>query len=117
MDNMTTFSIVRIVDALWVASQLRPEYMRTLAAAGFRSVINNRPDFEGGANQPTSTQLEAAARAAGPDCRHMPAPSAGHAWGQALSMASTVDALPHPVLAFCRKGRRSTALYRGKGAA
>lgn len=114
---MNTFSLVRIVDVLWVASQLQPEDMRTLAAAGFRSVINSRPGVEGGAGQPTSTQLEAAARAAGPDCLHLPAPSAGHAWGQALSMASTVDALPHPVLAFCRTGRRSTALYRGTGAA
>jgi uncharacterized protein (TIGR01244 family) len=30
-----------------VAGQLAPEAMAEAAAAGFRSVINNRPDFEG----------------------------------------------------------------------
>jgi hypothetical protein len=41
--------------------------MRVIAATGFRGVINNRPDFEGGADQPTSVQLEAAAKNAGLD--------------------------------------------------
>ena len=39
--------------------------MAEAAAAGFRSVINNRPDFEGGPTQPTNASIEAAARAAG----------------------------------------------------
>ena len=36
-----------------VAPQLAPEAMAEAAAAGFRSVVNNRPDFEGGPSQPT----------------------------------------------------------------
>ena len=48
-----------------VAPQLDPAAMAEAAAAGFRSVINNRPDFEGGPTQPTSASIEAAARAAG----------------------------------------------------
>lgn len=108
---MNSFSPLQIDAALSVASQLQPEDMPAISAAGFRSVINNRPDFEGGAGQPASAQLEAAARAAGLEYRYLPAPSAGYTTEQARDMAQAVRALPHPVLAFCRTGRRSAALY------
>ena len=55
-----------------VAPQLAPEAMAEAAAAGFRSVINNRPDFEGGPDQPTSRAIEAAARAAGLEYAWLP---------------------------------------------
>ncbi len=45
-----------------VAGQLDTAAMDWAAKAGFKSVINNRPDFEGGADQPTSAAIEAAAR-------------------------------------------------------
>lgn len=105
------------VDAgLAVAPQLHPQDMPALIAAGFRTVINNRPDFEGGPEQPTSAELEAAARSAGLEYRYLPVPPSGHTREQASRMARAVDALPAPVLAFCRSGLRSAALYRlGKG--
>jgi uncharacterized protein (TIGR01244 family) len=98
-------------DALSIAGQMRPEDMALLAQEGFRSVINNRPDFEGGPGQPTHDQLEAAARAAGLEYRYLPVPPAGHTVDQARAMVELVDSLPKPVLAFCRTGRRSGALY------
>lgn len=101
--------------ALSVAPQLSAEDMQKLADAGFRSVINNRPDFEGGPQQPLSAELEAAARAAGLHYRHLPVPPAGHTDHQAQEMATLVERLPKPVLAFCRSGRRGAALYaKGK---
>lgn len=102
-------------DALSVSQQLQPQDMQRLADAGFRSVINNRPDFEGGPAQPLGRDLEAAARAAGLEYRHLPVPPAGHTDGQAREMAQLVESLPRPVLAFCRSGRRGAALYlKGK---
>lgn len=109
---MNALSPEQIDATLAVAAQLRPQDMPAIAAAGFRSVINNRPDFEGGPGQPTSAELEAAARAAGLAYRYLPVPPAGHTPEQAGAMASAVEALPHPVVAFCRSGRRSAALYR-----
>ena len=50
--------------------------MADIAAAGFKSVINNRPDFEGGPDQPTNASLEAAARAAGLEYAFLPVQSA-----------------------------------------
>ena len=49
-----------------------PAAMAEAARAGFRSVVNNRPDFEGGPDQPTNAAIEAAARAAGLEYRFLP---------------------------------------------
>lgn len=97
---------------LAVTLQLAPADLEPVAAAGFRAVINNRPDHEGGAGQPTSAEIEAAARAAGLEYRHLPVPPSGQTPAQAQAMVQLVDSLPQPVLAFCRTGRRSAALYR-----
>lgn len=97
---------------LATAPQLAPADLGAVAAAGFRAVINNRPDHEGGVGQPTSAEIEAEARRAGLEYRHLPVPPAGHTVEQAQAMVQLVATLPHPVLAFCRTGRRSAALYR-----
>ena len=49
------------------AGQIGPEHLVQVVEKGFKSVINNRPDMEGGAEQPTSAQIEEAARVAGLD--------------------------------------------------
>lgn len=102
----------RIDDGVFVCAQLTPADMPALAAAGFRAVINNRPDSEGGAGQPTSAALEAAATAAGLAYSHLPVPPAGHSTDDGRQMAERVARLPKPLVAFCRSGRRSQALYR-----
>lgn len=94
-----------------VAPQLRPESMAAAAAAGFRSVINNRPDFEGGAEQPTNASIEAAARAAGLEYAYLPVAGGFQTPEQAKAMAELMDRLPKPVLAFCRSGARTGKLY------
>ena len=58
-------AVHRLTPDIAVAGQLDPAAMAEAAAAGFRSVVNNRPDFEGGPAQPTSASIEAAAHAAG----------------------------------------------------
>jgi uncharacterized protein (TIGR01244 family) len=101
-------------EGFFVRPQLAPEDMPGVAASGVRSIINNRPDGEGGAAQPSSLQLEAAARAAGLEYRYLPvaASADAHSDADARKMAELVERLPHPVMAFCRTGRRSAALYR-----
>lgn len=94
-----------------VAPQLDSAAMAEAAAAGFRSVINNRPDFEGGAEQPTSAQVEAAALAAGLEYRHLPVNGAYQSPEEIEAFKQLVDSLPKPILAFCRSGARSTRLF------
>ena len=94
-----------------VAPQLAPEAMAAAAAAGFRSVINNRPDGEGGPDQPLSSAIEAAARAAGMDYHYIPVISGQVTQAQVDAMAATVAQAATPVLAFCRSGARSNNLW------
>ena len=54
-----------IAPDICAAPQLTPEAMAEAAALGFRSVVNNRPDFEHGPDQPTSAAIAAAGQAAG----------------------------------------------------
>ena len=86
--------------------------MAEAASAGFRSVINNRPDFEGGPDQPTNAAIEAAAKAAGLEYRFLPVASGYQSPEEATACARLLDELPRPVLMFCRSGARSTRLYQ-----
>lgn len=108
----TPLPIRPIADTLSVAPQLTPEAMAELARLGFKSVVNNRPDFEHGPDQPTSAAIEAAALAAGLHYRHLPVDSGWQSPEQIAAFAELLKALPQPVLAFCRSGARSTRLYQ-----
>ena len=95
-----------------VAPQLDPIAMAWAAQAGFKSVINNRPDFEGGPDQPTSAMMEAAATAAGLRYAYLPVAPAVQTPEEIARFAALLAELPKPVLAFCRSGTRSGKLYR-----
>jgi uncharacterized protein (TIGR01244 family) len=94
-----------------VAPQLQPESMAEAARAGFRSVINNRPDFEEGPHQPTTASIEAAAVAAGLQYRYLPVNGAYQSPEEIAAFAALLNDLPRPILAFCRSGARSTRLF------
>lgn len=112
---MTTphhLSIRPIAEGVCVAPQLWPEAMAEAARLGFRSVINNRPDFEHGPDQPTNAAIEAAARAAGLEYRFLPVDGAYQSPEQIAACAKLLEELPRPLLMFCRSGARSTKLYQ-----
>ena len=94
------------------APQLEPAAMALVAQAGFKSVINNRPDHEGGADQPTSAAIEAAALAAGLSYRHLPVAPGYQSPGEIAKFRELIDALPQPILVFCRTGTRSGKLFQ-----
>lgn len=94
-----------------VAPQLTPEAMAEAARLGFKSIVNNRPDFEGGADQPTSADIGTAARAAGLEYRFLPVSGGYQSPEEAAQMAQLLQELPRPVLMFCRSGARSARLY------
>lgn len=95
-----------------VAPQLEPAAMAELAAMGFKSVVNNRPDFEEGPHQPTSAQIQAAAEAAGLAYAYLPVQPAYQSPEEIARMAELLAALPRPMVAFCRSGTRSGKLYQ-----
>jgi uncharacterized protein (TIGR01244 family) len=111
-----TLTVHRLTDDVAVAGQLEPAAMAEAAAAGFRSVVNNRPDFEGGPTQPTSASIEAAARAAGLAYEWQPVSPSVQTPEDIARFAALLESLPKPILAFCRTGTRSGKLVRAASA-
>jgi uncharacterized protein (TIGR01244 family) len=109
--NRPNLPLCQVAADVCVAPQLTPEAMAEVKLAGFRSVVNNRPDFEHGPDQPTNAAIEAAARAAGLEYRFLPVSGAGQTPEQIAAFAKLLDELPRPLLAFCRSGARSTNLF------
>lgn len=107
----TSLPLRQVAADVCVAPQLGPDAMAEAARAGFRSVVNNRPDFEHGPDQPTNAAIEAAARAAGLEYRFLPVASGYQTPEQIEAFAELLRELPRPLLAFCRSGNRSTNLF------
>ncbi|MCV2348408.1 TIGR01244 family sulfur transferase [Paucibacter sp. Y2R2-4] len=112
-----SLTIQALTPEVCVAPQLEPAAMAEAAAAGFRSVINNRPDFEGGPDQPTSAQIEAAALDAGLAYCHLPVNGGYQSPEEIEQFKQLLAELPRPILAFCRSGARSTRLFNAATAA
>lgn len=104
-------TVQQLTQDFCVAPQITPDVMAALAQAGFKSVINNRPDFEGGPDQPTSAQMQAAAEAAGLAYRFLPVQGGYQSPEEIQAMRQLIDELPTPVLAFCRSGARAAKLF------
>jgi len=98
-----------------VCGQISLADVAVLARKGFRSIINNRPDGEGGPDQPLSAEIQAAAEALGLRYVHYPVPNLMLSAQQVAQYQQACEALPHPIVAFCRSGGRASALFQASG--
>ena len=105
------FAPRQVAPDVCVAGQLTPEAMAEAARLGFRSVVNNRPDFEHGPDQPTNAAIEAAAQAAGLEYRFLPVSGGWQSPQEIAAFARLLEELPRPLLVFCRSGARSARLF------
>jgi uncharacterized protein (TIGR01244 family) len=96
-------------DKVLVAGQIAIDAIPQLAAYGVTMIVNNRPDHEE-PGQPLSAEVEAGARAAGLDYRHIPV-AGGFSPEKVEAMAEAIDACSGKLLAFCKSGTRSTFLW------
>ena len=106
-----SISVSQHTEHFATAPQISPQDMAAIAAHGFHTVINNRPDGEGGPDQPTSQTMAQAAQAAGLAYRYLPVISGQITPEQVAEFAALVNTAPGPVLAFCRSGARSTNIW------
>ena len=104
-------SITHITPHVATTSQLDAADFAQIAAMGFKSVINNRPDTEAGGLIGSMTARKEAAKA-GLSYAYIPAS------GHALFDEDVLDAfdhalneLPGPVLAHCHTGTRSAIIW------
>jgi uncharacterized protein (TIGR01244 family) len=102
--------IRQLDDKTMVAGQLTPEDLPGLKDQGITILVNNRPDNED-VGQPLSVDMEAAARAAGLEYRHIPI-RYGMGPSDVESMRDALHATGDgKLLAFCRSGNRSTLAW------
>lgn len=102
--------IVKLTETVAVAAQIAPEDVTAIAAAGYKVLINNRPDGEEG-TQPTGAMIAAAAQAAGMEYHYMPVTAMSFPGPDFDAMSDLLDDPARPVLAFCRSGTRCANLW------
>lgn len=107
-----SITITPLTSDFAVSPQLSPGDFAEIAQLGYRAIINNRPDGEGGPGQPDNATLAAAAQAAGLAYAFVPVTPAAEDPAAIEQTRALLDELPRPVLAFCRSGARATKLYR-----
>ena len=100
----------KISPSLAVSEQVDPKDVAAIAAAGFRSIVCNRPDGEG-ADQPSFEEIERAATKAGIEARYIPVETGTVTDGDTHAFEQALRDLPGPTLAFCRSGTRSATLW------
>ena len=99
----------QITDRYSVSGQITPEDVAAVKAAGFRSIICNRPDAEDGAVH--HNEVEHAAKAAGLTFRYIPVVSGNITPENVQEQAEALADLEGPVFAYCRSGARCSNLY------
>lgn len=93
-----------------VTGQVTPNAIAAAKEAGFRAIINNRPDREE-PGQPSSAELEAAAKAAGLDYHHIPVVPGQFSDAQVDAFCDALGGCGKPALAFCKSGMRAASLW------
>lgn len=93
-----------------VSPQIFPGDLPLLVEAGFRVVVNNRPDGEE-PGQPTAAELRREAEHLGLRYTHIPIVPGHMTEHDAQALREAIAEAGGPVLAFCRTGNRSTKLW------
>lgn len=99
-----------VTDSFAVAPQIGPEDVEAIAAAGYKTIIANRPDGEGGLDQPRMGAVRTRAEELGLTFVALPfsgapTPEIVERMGHILSEADA------PILAYCRTGTRSITAW------
>ncbi len=97
-------------DGYAVSPQIAPEDVPAIAAAGYTTVICNRPDGE---NPPdlAAEQLRAAVEAAGLTFVDNPFNAMTLSLDHVQAQAAAMEAAEGPVLAYCASGNRSSVVW------
>ncbi|MGB3503588.1 MAG: TIGR01244 family sulfur transferase [Mesorhizobium sp.] len=102
----------QIAENYAVSPQIKLEDIPTIKAAGFKSVICNRPDNEDPGQLDHET-IRKAVEEAGLAFKWVPVISGQMTADNVADQAAALEELPGPVFAYCRSGTRCTNLYAG----
>jgi uncharacterized protein (TIGR01244 family) len=102
--------IRRITPGYAVSPQIAPEDVAAIAAAGFTTIICNRPDHEVGPELQADA-IRAAAEAAGLAFVPNPVENGAMTMDMVTGQGDAIAAAPGPVFAYCRSGTRSSIVW------
>ncbi|MGB6117470.1 MAG: TIGR01244 family sulfur transferase [Mesorhizobium sp.] len=102
----------QIAENYAVSPQIKLEDIPAIKAAGFKSVISNRPDNEDPGQLDHET-VRKAVEEAGLAFKWIPVISGQMTADNVADQAAALEELPGPVFAYCRSGTRCTNLYAG----
>ena len=102
--------IKKVDKSFGVSPQILPGEIPEIAAAGYKTIICNRPDGEGN-DQPLFHEIEEAAKRAGLQVVYQPVESGKVSDADAAAFEAAFEAAPKPVFAYCRSGARSQTLW------
>jgi sulfide:quinone oxidoreductase len=100
----------KLTEDLWVSPQIAAKDFAAIRAAGYRTIICNRPDGEG-ADQPTFVEIDQAAREHGIAAFYLPVESGKVSDDDSVKFGDLMQRLDKPVLAYCRTGMRAATLW------
>jgi uncharacterized protein (TIGR01244 family) len=107
-----TLTITKHSETFSSSPQITADDIREIASQGYKTIINARPDNEGGQTQPTSNSIKEAAEKAGLSYIHIPVIPNNIQSTDIAICASYINSAPVPVLGFCKTGMRATNLYQ-----
>ncbi len=91
--------------------QITPADIEHIKLLGFKTIINNRPDNEGGEQQPKSCALKAIAEDAGLSYAYIPLIPSNMTEQNISQYQAVINSSPMPILGFCRTGNRAVTIY------
>ena len=100
----------KLTDQLFVSAQLSLDDIQAAKAAGFKTIINNRPNNESD-DQPDGAEIENAVRNAGLAYYYQPVVSGQITDENVDGFGQLLSSVEGPTLAFCRTGTRCTFLW------
>ncbi len=100
----------KLSDDISVCMQVFPKQLDFITGAGFKTIINNRPDMEK-PGQPFAGDIEKLAQAVGLSYAHIPMQPGQLSRDLIDATVKAFDELPKPILAHCASGLRSAMLW------
>ncbi len=110
-------NIGQLSERFFVTGQITENDLTEIAAKGFKSIVNNRPDDES-PGQPKNDDLARVAAGLGMNYVYVPVVSGQITRQDVEDFNRACADLEGPVLLFCRSGARCTVLWQlsGQGA-
>ena len=102
--------IRKVTDGFSVAPQIDEDDVQAIADAGYKTLIANRPDGEGGVDQPRMGAIRTKAEELG--LTFVALPFSGAPTPEIIERTQSIlNEAPTPVLAYCRTGTRSITAW------